>query len=341
MSLSRKNHYIPQFYLKKWSYDGKNVFLHRLLVSNQKVPMIENKAISRIAYYNDLYTDLVAGEEVDKFEKWIDKEYENPARDVFEKVRIGKSLSKSDYDILFKFTVLQHIRTPAYFVRNYERWINELKEILDNMNINEMIDNARNREDVLPEFGQEHLTLKVNTTKVKEDKFVEVQASVGRGLWLYNIKNIMLRTISLFPNHKWSIMQPPIGFRWPLTDNPVMLLNYSNEKDYTFTGGWGNNGTEVIMPITPEHLLYTQVGHNNPSYINLTFDKAQRLKELIVENAHEYVFTDCADESILSIRPRVVDKYSFNLQREQWQRWSEMQKSVDEDYKSKANSNTV
>ena len=42
--------------------------------------------------------------------------------------------------------------------------------------------------------------------------------------------------------------------------HPVLRLNYYKPGQYDFRGGWGNPGSEVLMPLSPRHLLYVQVG---------------------------------------------------------------------------------
>lgn len=37
-NITRRNHYIPQFYLKNWSLDGKTIQTYSILVSNANVP---------------------------------------------------------------------------------------------------------------------------------------------------------------------------------------------------------------------------------------------------------------------------------------------------------------
>ena len=37
-NITRRNHYIPQFYLKNWSLDGKTIRTYSILVSNANVP---------------------------------------------------------------------------------------------------------------------------------------------------------------------------------------------------------------------------------------------------------------------------------------------------------------
>ena len=68
MQVTHDNHYVPQFYLKNWSMDGKTVQVYSVLVSNKAVPLWEEKSISRIASLNDLYTRVEGEMPIDDFE---------------------------------------------------------------------------------------------------------------------------------------------------------------------------------------------------------------------------------------------------------------------------------
>lgn len=48
-NISHRNHYIPQFYLKNWSPDGRTIQTYSILVSNENVPYWTN--IEKIIFY--------------------------------------------------------------------------------------------------------------------------------------------------------------------------------------------------------------------------------------------------------------------------------------------------
>lgn len=297
------------------------------------MPSFQNKSLSSIAYYDDLYTDFINGRQNDDVERWIEKEYESPAKPVFDKIYRGTKLSKSDYLVLKKFAMMQFVRTPTFFKRNIDRWQNEMKDIMENIqiprSIEEDFENSNTKLD-----GAEHLTLKVNTVSSDElsRKRLVMEASIGRGFWLFSIKQIMLNTMSKIPDHKWTIMQAPPNFCWPLSDNPVCALNYHNADEYDFGGGWNFEGSEIFMPITPEHLLYTQIGRKNGSYINVSRKMALDIRRLLIENADEFLILTHDDSEILNIRKRIVDPQMYQISKELWQNWSETQKNIDNDY---------
>ena len=53
--ITHNNHYVPEFYLRNWSNDGKKIFVYSLLVSNTNVPYWEQKSIRSTAVWNDYY----------------------------------------------------------------------------------------------------------------------------------------------------------------------------------------------------------------------------------------------------------------------------------------------
>jgi hypothetical protein len=45
-----------------------------------------------------------------------------------------------------------------------------------------------------------------------------------------------------------------------LTDHPVLTLNYYGPGRYDFGAGWGREGSEFILPVSPRLAVCTQVG---------------------------------------------------------------------------------
>ena len=81
-NISHRNHYIPQFYLKNWSSDGRTIQTYSILVSNENVPYWTKQSIKNTAVWNDFYTRVVGVEELDDFEHWFDREFESPAKPI-------------------------------------------------------------------------------------------------------------------------------------------------------------------------------------------------------------------------------------------------------------------
>jgi hypothetical protein len=93
--LKHDNHFVPQFYLKQWSKDGNLIYSYRILVSDKRVPEWRLRSIRGVAFHPDLYTTISNGQEIDKFEQWIETEFETPAQEALHKVIRNKVLTTS------------------------------------------------------------------------------------------------------------------------------------------------------------------------------------------------------------------------------------------------------
>jgi hypothetical protein len=136
-----------------------------------------------------------------------------------------------------------------------------------------------------------------------------VQAHVicGRGLWLFSLKHVLTHTVNALLENRWTILSPPEGTTWLTSDDPVIRLNYYEGGRYDFKGGWGNPGTEILLPISPRHLLYTKVGHRPPSRGERpTRQQTQTLRRFIAEHAHRMIIAATVDDEVEVLRPRTV-----------------------------------
>jgi hypothetical protein len=223
MEFHRNNHFVPQTYLKRWSFDGKRIWGYPLLVPHINVPAWSLYSIRGIAYRTHLYTKLALnGEETDEFERWLDKEFESP------------------------------------------------------------------------------------------------------GLWLFEIKHILTNTAKVLLRHKWSIMYP-FGLEWFTSDDSVICLNYYKKGSYDFSGGWGNKGSEILFPISPNHMLYTKVGEKSASRIKASKELSIEVQQRIAEHAHRWIFSKEPIKNIESLRQRRVDSITFKQEKEAWEGWNDDQ----------------
>jgi hypothetical protein len=159
-----------------------------------------------------------------------------------------------------------------------------------------------------------------------------VQAHVisGRGLWLFSLKHVLTHTVKALLENKWSILRPPDGLTWFTSDDPVVRLNYYNDGRYDFKGGWGNPGTEVLVPISPRHLLYSKVGHRPPSRREKpTREQALKLRSFIAEHAHRMIIAGEPDDAVPDLCPRIVSADLVRSEDEQWKKWHQDQSAAE------------
>src|ERR1700733_11824547 len=117
MALTRDNHFVPQFYLKNFSTASGEVREYRTLVSHSSVPVWKPVNTAGTGYEKNLYTRIVRGEETDDIEQWLNREFESPAKEPFEKVLAARELTQGDWRLLVRFLASQIVRTPAFLVK--------------------------------------------------------------------------------------------------------------------------------------------------------------------------------------------------------------------------------
>ena len=71
---------------------------------------------------NDLYTVFSGGQEVDEFERWIQREYEDPGFEATEKIVIGRRLTPAEWTAIHRYLAAQDMRPPLTFKEEMERW---------------------------------------------------------------------------------------------------------------------------------------------------------------------------------------------------------------------------
>jgi hypothetical protein len=303
------------------------------LSQNQRVPLWRLRSIKGIAYRAHLYTRIVAGGQTDEMETWFNKEFETPAEEALKKATEDMRLTPRDWRSIIRFVAAQDVRTPARLFEDIQRWNNlgpglleeTLKESVRKLEL------AKNRGEEIQSVkatDSEYLPVRVTTRIEPGKKFGEIKAEmiVGRDLWLFGIRRLLTQTVNALLEQKWSILSPPEGLEWFTSDDPVVRLNYYAENKYDFNGGWGNRGTEIFLPLSPRHLLYTKVGYPRPPRKTITpRAEAELFRRFLAEHAHRYIFSKSPDADVPELRPRTIDAAVLRDESAQWSRWHEEQ----------------
>ena len=333
MTFHRDNHYVACMYLKRFATASGHVLTYPILVAHERVPLWKRSSIKGIAYRAHLYTRIVASGQTDEFETWLNEEFETPAEEALRKATEDMRLTPGDWQKIIRFVAAQDVRTPARLFESTQRWNKAAPTMLEET-LQESVrrlELAKSRGDEIKPVkapNSEYLPVRITSTIKPGEEFGEIKAEmiVGRGLWLFNIRTLLTGTLKVLLEQKWSILTPPEGLEWFTSDDPVVRLNYYDENNYDFKGGWGNPGTEIFLPLSPRHLLYTKVGHPRPPRGTVVDRvKAEMIRHFIAEHAHRYIFSKSADAAILKLRHRTIDAAVLQDENEQWSRWHEEQ----------------
>lgn len=327
------NHYVPRTYLKHWGGTDGRIWTYRVLVSHPRMPLWKRFSVKGVAYHAHLYTRVVATGLTDEVERWLGSDFEFPAGEVIQKVVNNARLTPQDWSHLIRFLAAQDVRTPARLMEMLQRWHQTLPKLLKDTlkeSVQELETSRREGKslDRSNHIDAEYFPIRVTTELVPNEKLgiLHAETVVGRGLFLFNLKYLLTKTINTLLAHKWTILRAPEGVEWLTSDAPVVRLNYHNHTKYDFGGGWGSVGTEIFLPLSPRHLLYTKIGSRPPprgTVVSAEF--ADLFQRFTIEHAHRLIFAVAPEVNVSELRHRVEDSEAFNAEVEQWRHWHEEQ----------------
>ena len=114
-NFSRDSHFVPQATLQRWSEDGKQIQTYQTLVPHVDFPVWRLRSIKGMAMQRNLYTTFSGGKELDSFEHWIAKDFEEPGLEAINKLLSYSQLTRDDWRSLVLFLAAQDVRTPLNY----------------------------------------------------------------------------------------------------------------------------------------------------------------------------------------------------------------------------------
>ena len=220
MAENKKQHFIPQFYLRYFSINslGKSISIFSLTSSK----FIESGSIKKGQAAKDYFygSDL-------KVEKTLNK-IEGKAAFVINSIISSNDLLEkrsSEHEILLIFFLLLYARTVYYLKQNNEFINNLLTSVL-----------ARK-----PELA--------NDLEKLEDNPKEMPQSILREAVLY-------APLILDLHFKLFVNKTNIPFI--ISDHPVVIYNQflESKKNYGSNTGFASKGLQIIIPLSPNHILF-------------------------------------------------------------------------------------
>ena len=318
--ITHKNHYVPQFYLKNWSQDRKKIWVYSLLVPHSQIPYWKEKSIEYTACWNDFYTQRNGEKEVDEFEKWFNKEFETPAEPIIQKLIENKPITRQEEIRLTHYVMAQNLRVPARVNFILDTAKKSVKKFMDSFSF----ENVK-REDILnANHNAIDDLLPINVHIDREKQEIEMNTFIGKSVYLYAVKYLLTLTIKKVEHYRWYVIHAADGISFPTSDNPVIFLNYYGNNNYDFNGGWGIKHVNVIMPLSPKCLLFTEIGTKTISrQFDDSIEWSKFFRKIIIEHAYRYVYADSRQKGMLSINPRRVSAKLFNEEQKTMTDWHE------------------
>lgn len=319
MGITENNHYVNQSYLKRFGRDGDGkVWAYRTLVPKETFPQWKDYSAGAIARFRHLYTRVDTGADNDELERWFNKEIETPAHPVIETAVNGGRITKENWRTLIRFIAAQDVRTPAYLIQHMHQSESLVPGVLDGV-LKDLPNAIRDPEQHRPQessvgiFGDYPFPMRVRVQDSgSEGTLVQVDVWAGRSMWLHDLRRLLTSTWKVLLEHRWTILEAAPGLAWTTSDNPVMKLNFMGPNSYNFGGGWNSRGTEIMMPLSCQHILYTRIGgHRLQRGHVLTREQTILIKQLAAKHAHRYIYASEPDAIAMNARPRTVDAIAY------------------------------
>ncbi|MGE3843022.1 MAG: DUF4238 domain-containing protein [Vicinamibacterales bacterium] len=337
MSITRDSHYVPQATLRRWSGDGTHVWAYRLLVSHENVPLWERKTIRGLVFQDDIYTTLCGDQESDDFERFITS-IEERGQAAIEKLLAHSKMKPADWHGIAAFVAAQQLRTPLHFVESTRRTQRQIQESLEAV--------IRRYEEVGPivegddrpapaNFLRDSLKISIEPPTDGEDRAgVRADMKSARSVWMDTQRHHLTNNVHHITGHRWRAVSPFGDEEWPLTDHPVLTLNYYERGRYDFEAGWGKEGSEFILPVSPKVALYTKVGDKATGPFSLSRDLTAELQRIMAERAFRWILACRPLPWVVAARTREVNAQRFEQEREFWREWNRAQSQAEAEFQS-------
>ena len=292
MSITRESHYVPQATLRRWSDDETHVWACRLLVSHETVPLWERKAIKGLVCQDDIYTTFYGDQETDEFEQFITS-IEEPGQVAIERLLAHRKMKPVDWQAVAAFVAAQQLRTPLAFLESTQRTQRHIEESLEAVIRKYEEAGAIVESDDAPapvNFLRESLRISIERPTDGSDRAgVRAEAKSARSVWMDTQRQHLTRNLHHITRHRWRAASPFGDEEWPLTDHPVLTLNYYERGRYDFEAGWGKTGSEFILPVSPKIALYTKVGDKTTGPFTLSRELTQEVQRIMAERAFRWI----------------------------------------------------
>lgn len=247
---TKNQHYVPQFYLRYFSVDTKNVGAY-ILKSEKNIPSAPIKGQASRDYF---YSDNM------EMEKALSN-LEACAKKVLDKIIAAPTepLSKEGKDTLFDFTMIQLGRTgvPASIVSQwYERMAQSLQDVFSKISTDTGGDQGESFKDKVSGLIGEPPQFPAVYSVAAHDQIGDIMRDLS-------VKILVNKTDKSFIT----------------SDNPVAKYNQFMERMRQETYGFGARGLQIFFPLSPQiGVMYYdpkcyKLGGKKREYVELVQDK--------------------------------------------------------------------
>lgn len=309
MSNVKKQHYVPQFYLKRFTHNGELLFVYDKFSKKARQSNIKDVAEERY-FYDSQQTEKGLGVIETDFSIAISKILKNTEpksilRNILQKLRLnrGRVISRRQKRYLSFFITIQMFRT-----REYRNTIIEGSEKFGQAIINMM---AKMK---FPDVSPDHYP------QVKYDK---KNASLLHTQNLFD-RDFLIMITETINQHIWMVGMNETNQPLFTSDHPVVKRGHIKHPFRSFSG-IGSKGIEIAFPLSPRCILlmyerthFKEHEKIDCKQISLTNDNVTYYNSLQVYQSYRQVFCNINDftlvEEICKERPDICSPDRVRIQ---------------------------
>lgn len=300
----KRNHYVPEFYLKNFSLIHAGDRKAQLWVYDKEQIAPRKQSPKDTAVVNDLYTVLTPDLPPNALEIAFGKQ-ESTVSSILAKWAQNGAVPIIDEMVeVASFLALLHLRNPKT-----ARWFEALAELV-------AVERAKAlaRDSVqFEKFWQTLMKEKSISPELTKDKFREMAENFGEHFIVkFDSKYLTFSPLqhadAIFEELKkmyWCLCSAPTGWSFITSDSPL-VVRFRKGDGVAFGGGFGHPTAQVIFPISPHVCLYLSRNFRYKAFnVNSTFVKNANRRTAI--NAERFVFASLPSDGI----EKLVKKYAF------------------------------
>lgn len=324
----KSHHYVPRSYLKNFSLDGYETHCYRTLVCNENVPLWRTRSIKAVACHQYLYTKRLTGND-SSLETLFADDYESPAAPVLQKVLRSETLADDSIEVLVRLLAAQDLRSLATALE----MISSQRELtLQNGRSDIARARARLPKGVLqnlagpptiagPEGDGYPLLVRSYDNHDSGERDFDFSFHPGKESYIHQVHRL-LGYVDVLLQHQWTVLTAPSSNFFFTTDRPVLKVRRMEDGSFARNAGWEGESLEIMMPLSPRHLLYCcSGGPGSPHYSQMSLSKALHLRKMMAANAHRYIFSAARQKCVARLRVRRVDREADREEEAFWRNW--------------------
>lgn len=299
----KKNHYIPEFYLKSFSVVHPGDRNLKLWVYGKEPKPPRKQSPKDTATINGLYLVSAPGVHLTDLERSFSKQ-ESIVAPLLENWQKPSELPKID-DIreIAYFLALLHLRNPKT-----AKWFEAVSEVVSAEKARAMA----NDDGMFEKFWQWFLAKESEPPRITKEQFRKLALNFDENFTVkidakYATLSPLAQADAVCNELKkmyWCLCSAPKEWDFITSDSPV-VVRFRKGDGVAFGGGFGHPTAQVTFPISPRVCLYLSRTFNRKAVaVNPTFVKNANRRTAI--NAERYVFASQLSEGI----EKLAKKYS-------------------------------